>query len=281
MLSGMLFFDVETPNRQNSKICSIGVVRTDQCGHTEYENSFLVDPEQGFDSRNIGIHGITPSQVHGQPTFDRLWAAELRSVFSDCVVVAHNACFDINVLGKTLSCYGIVPPEFLHLCTKSASKRLLPSLGSASLPVVSEHYGVALPHHHNALCDAQACRGVYWGLVSEFGPDKLNPRVFIYTDNLNPTYRASNQSQLLTDLYGITLGISLDGIVGTEEHGALLQWIDRCAAYVDDSVIRSATSLIHEILADGRVDHRERDCSPMPREIGTSGHSSCPYRSLR
>jgi len=126
MLSGMLFFDVETPNRQNSKICSIGVVRTDQCGHTEYENSFLVDPEQGFDSRNIGIHGITPSQVHGQPTFDRLWAAELRSVFSDCVVVAHNACFDINVLGKTLAVTELFPRNSFTYARKAQASASFP-----------------------------------------------------------------------------------------------------------------------------------------------------------
>ena len=44
MAGDITFFDVETPNRSNSKICSIGVVRTDAEGNVQYEDHFLIDP---------------------------------------------------------------------------------------------------------------------------------------------------------------------------------------------------------------------------------------------
>ena len=275
MTSGITFFDVETPNRTNSKICSIGIIRTDDDGRVEYEQHFFVNPEQGFDSSNIDIHGVTPSQVRGQPTFAQLWESELSAVFSDSLLVAHNASFDINVLGKTLNSYGIQTPEYYHLCTMSASKRLLPHLGSSSLPVVSQHYGVALPQHHDALYDAKACEGIYWGLVNEFGPDAMYPRLFIYTDLLNPTYCASNRSQLMTDLYGITLGVSLDGTVRPDEHNALRQWAKDCSSCCDDPILRKASLLIHEILADGHVDDSERErLLNLTRPFVTDGHNT-------
>lgn len=43
MAKALTFLDVETPNRSNSKICSIGVVRTDANGNTEYERHFYVN----------------------------------------------------------------------------------------------------------------------------------------------------------------------------------------------------------------------------------------------
>lgn len=43
MTKALTFLDVETPNRSNSKICSIGVVRTDANGNTEYERHFYVN----------------------------------------------------------------------------------------------------------------------------------------------------------------------------------------------------------------------------------------------
>lgn len=102
MTKALTFLDVETPNRSNSKICSIGVVRTDANGNTEYERHFYVNPEQGFDDRNIALHEVTPSLVKGQPMFAELWGSEFSAVFNESVLVAHNASFDLNVLEKTL-----------------------------------------------------------------------------------------------------------------------------------------------------------------------------------
>ena len=52
------FFDVETPNRRNDRICSIRAVVTDQDGTVVEKKSYLVNPESSFDDINVHIHGI-------------------------------------------------------------------------------------------------------------------------------------------------------------------------------------------------------------------------------
>ena len=156
------FFDVETPNRSNSKICSIGVVRTNNRGRTLYERHFLVNPEQGFDTRNIEIHGIKPSMVMEEPTFSELWQLELSAVFDDAILVEHNASFDLNVLEKTLGAYGFDEPEFPYVCTLRSARHALPDLQDYKLPTLSRLYGVPLPQHHNALYDAKLSHVTSW-----------------------------------------------------------------------------------------------------------------------
>lgn len=258
MSEGFVFIDVETPNRNNNRICSIGISRSDLSGKVEYERHFLINPEQGFDWKNTQIHGIAASNVKGCPTFTDIWVPELQPVFSGCTVVSHNANFDLNVLGKTLTSYGHHVSDVFHVCTYDASKRLLTNLPSFSLPSVSEYFGISLPQHHNALYDAQACRQIYWRLFEQYGSSELTPRQFIYSHTLDVPAKANNLSRLMTDLYGIILGVSLDGCVSRAENIALRDWMSEARAYDYDPIIRSALELLDDILADDMVDAREQ-----------------------
>ncbi len=276
MSEGFVFFDVETPNRHNDSICSIAVSRSDHNGQVEYERHILINPEQGFDSRNTNLHGIAASDVRACPTFVDVWASELKSVFSGCTVVAHNASFDLNVLGKTLTSYGRHVPDLNHVCTLSASKRLLTNLPSYTLPSLSEYFGISLPQHHNALFDAQACRQIYWRLLAQYGASALTPRQFVYSHRLNTPAKASNLSRLMTDLYGIVLGVSLDSYVYSAEHIALTEWANEARDYIDDPIIRTALVLLDDVLADNMVDASEQEqlmCLTSP--FVTDGHN-CP-----
>ena len=87
-MDAFTLLDVETPNRRQSSICSIGLQRTDDAGHVEYEHHFYVDPQQGFDPHNIAVHGITPAMVQGCPSFPELWRAELADVLAGSIAVA-------------------------------------------------------------------------------------------------------------------------------------------------------------------------------------------------
>lgn len=276
MSKGFVFIDVETPNRHNNRICSIGVSRSDHNGQVEYERHILINPEQGFDSRNTDIHGITPSGVRECPTFTDIWTSELESVFSGCTVVAHNASFDLNVLGKTLTYYGHHAPDLLHVCTLSASKRLLTNLPSFTLPSVSEYFGISLPQHHNALYDAQVCRQIYWRLLDQYGSSALVPRQFVYSHSLNTPARASNLSRLMTDLYGIVLGASLDSYVSPAEHIALTEWADEARTHENDPIIHTALGLLDDVLADNMVDASEQEqLISLSSPFVTDGHN-CP-----
>lgn len=54
----LTLFDVETPNRRQDKICSIGVICLDDSDRVEYRLHTYVDPEAPFDYQNTQIHGI-------------------------------------------------------------------------------------------------------------------------------------------------------------------------------------------------------------------------------
>lgn len=257
MQQDLTFFDVETPNRFNSKICSIGVVRTNSKGCTEYENHFYVNPEQGFDDMNISIHGIKPSMVIEAPTFAELWESELFDVFDDSTLVAHNAFFDLNVLGKTLGAYGFEKPAYPYICTMESAMQALPALQDYQLSTLSQRYGVPLPRHHDAFCDAKACEGVFWGLLDECGEKVLAERTFIPKGDFVSTYTASNRPQLMTDLYGIIVGISLDGVISHKELCALEEWKEKCSSLSDDEIIKNANDKITELLAKDGVDAQD------------------------
>ena len=162
-------FDVETPNHLNNRMSAIGITVIED-GAVVREFYSLVDPEQEFDPFNIELTGISPAMVADQPTFARLWP-QIGPIFTDpeAVLVAHNAPFDMGVLGKCIDAYGIDAPPFLkYVCTCQMSKKAAPNLPNHKLNTLCQVLRIEL-EHHNAGSDARACGKVLlhclkWGL---------------------------------------------------------------------------------------------------------------------
>ena len=147
-------FDVETPNRFNSRMSAIGiaVVEDGRIADTFFS---LVDPEQPFDWFNTQLTGIDSRAVRGAPTFPALWE-RIEPLMSSGVLVAHNAPFDLGVLKKCLQSYGICwRPQVPGLCTVRMGRRLLPGI-SHGLGDMCAYYGIDLDHHR-ADSDSLAC----------------------------------------------------------------------------------------------------------------------------
>ena len=111
----VIAFDVETPNSHNDRICSIGLSLIDD-GTIVWSQNYMVNPECSFDNRNIQIHGIRPQDVEHAPTFPLIWE-DIGSLFRQNLVIAHNATFDLCVLKKTLSAYGLSESLVYYACT--------------------------------------------------------------------------------------------------------------------------------------------------------------------
>ena len=138
-------FDVETPNRYNSRMSAIGiaVVEDGRIVDTFYS---LVDPEQPFDWFNTQLTGIDSRAVRGAPTFPELWA-RIEPVMASGILVAHNASFDMGVLKKCLQGYGIPwQPQVQGLCTVLMGRRLLPGV-SHRLNDLCDYFNIDLNHH--------------------------------------------------------------------------------------------------------------------------------------
>lgn len=153
-LNRYVVFDTETPNSRNDSICSIGIAIVEQ-GRIVEERYDLVDPEARFDVFNVELHGINPEMVRFEKNFPLLWE-ELEPIFNSGILVAHNAAFDLGVLGKLFRRYGISRAEDPYLCTVQLGRKCLPQAPNHKLNTLCQMLEIDLDHH-NAASDSRAC----------------------------------------------------------------------------------------------------------------------------
>ena len=158
--------DFETANRNRASACSIGIAVI-EAGEITTRVERLIKPPKGvgwFREDFIGIHGITHKDVRHAPGFDTVFQ-ELRPYFENTLLAAHNAPFDMGVLGALLGHYGI-PYSCGYFCTLVASRVVWPDLPAHDLGTVARHLGVDLDHHH-AGSDANAAALMILAMLEE------------------------------------------------------------------------------------------------------------------
>ena len=148
-------FDVETPNSANDRMSAIGVTVVEGGAIVE-EFASLVNPETHFDPFNTRLTGITPEAAAQAPAFPALWP-KLEPMFSNGLLVAHNAPFDMAVLAKCLGGYGIQwRGSAANACTVRMGRDCYPDLPNHKLNTLCTHLGIQLDHHQ-ASSDSHAC----------------------------------------------------------------------------------------------------------------------------
>ncbi len=183
----MIAFDVETPNRYNDRISAIGITVIEHGGITQ-STGVLVDPETDFDAFNIALTGITPDAVHGKMNFPQLWE-RIGPAFSENLLLAHNAPFDMGVLAKCLRHYGLSAPETLrYACTCQMAKRFYPYMSHHGLADMCELFHIPLDHH-KADSDARACA-------------ELALKYAAYGKDITPFFRRYHVARMKTLPYG-------------------------------------------------------------------------------
>jgi len=168
MESRFVAFDVETANEDFSSICAIGAVCFDDQGETSTLYS-LVDPEESFSGFNIHIHGITPDDVVGAPTFADI-APRLRELLDDAIVVTHTA-FDRAAVQQAHSRHALSAPRCRWLDTARVVRRSWPDEFARTgyvLRNVADWCGIEF-RHHSALEDARAAGLVLRQAIADTG----------------------------------------------------------------------------------------------------------------
>ncbi len=164
---GITAFDFETPNREADRACSIGVTLIDSERVSE-SFEILIDPETYFDTLCVGIHGITPARVKGAPTFPEVWD-RIRSLFTDRLVIAHNAGFDLRVLKKLLLHYGLDCPPVRYADTLQISRAVYGKrIPNHRLGTLCGKLGIELDAHH-AGSDSLGCAEIYLKMLARAG----------------------------------------------------------------------------------------------------------------
>jgi len=160
-----IVFDVETPNHLNNRMSAIGITVIEN-GKITQSAGTLINPETYFDYFNMDLTGITPEAVRNAPTFPALWES-VKEVFSNNVLIAHNAPFDMSVLSKCLTDYGLPHPDFLnYACTCNMARRFFSRMERHGLSDMCEYYNIELDHH-KADSDAKACAEILLRYIDE------------------------------------------------------------------------------------------------------------------
>jgi DNA polymerase-3 subunit epsilon len=249
-------FDVETPNSRNDSICSIALVHVEE-GEVTSEAYYLVDPEAVFDSFNIGIHHITPAMVRKQPKFPQIWE-KIGGYFTNGIVIAHNANFDLSVLSKALQGHMLDIPDFSYLCTMKLSRKAFMDMEKYRLDYLCSRFDIELRRHHDALCDTQACHSLFQRIQQDHGVTRADVLTYRFTDSAAKKADRPVRVKSFNILYGLVRGITCDRRINPQEMAAISAWVKEYRRYAGSFPYYEVIPRIEGMLADGVITEEER-----------------------
>jgi len=163
----LVVVDVETTGwlHEQAEITEIGAVRLTG-GQLTGEFSSLIRPAGPIPADISALTGITDAMVGRAP----LAAATLRAFLAfagDCVLVAHNAPFDMGFLTAACEAAGIAWPRAAVLDTAVLARLLLSpdDVPDCRLGTLAEYFDARTAPCHRALPDAKATADVLAGLL--------------------------------------------------------------------------------------------------------------------
>jgi len=160
MAKGYMFYDGEIANSAQ-RLCQVAYILADEKGNQIGEPVVsLIDPESEWQKMTYRHHRVRPNDVAGAPNFlefcEQTGFIELLEQY---IFVAHNAKgADLYHISKSLMAYGIEMPEVEFIDTMEYASAFVDLL---ALKKVCAHFGIPLEKHHDALCDAFACKGIF------------------------------------------------------------------------------------------------------------------------
>ena len=146
-------FDLETTgfSPETNRIIEIGAVKV-QNGKIVDKFSTFVNPQVPIPFRIEQLTSINDSMVIDAPVIVDI-LPEFMKFCEGCVMVAHNADFDMSFIKK--NCQRLdIPCKPTIVDTVALARVLLPNLNRFKLDTVAKALGVSLENHHRAVDDA-------------------------------------------------------------------------------------------------------------------------------
>lgn len=265
-MHGFAVLDFETTGfSRHDRVIEIGVVLLDANCRVERTWQTLVQPNRGFD--NSDVHGITPTNLVGAPTFEHV-ARRFAEVLNGRVIVAHNASFEYNFLTNEFGRLGIELADGNWLLdTMVLARQFMPGQ-PVSLKNVLSIMGIENRAAHTALADAEATAAVLQRFV------QARPDIVDYAE---PLYFAPAQlAQLrISDVPLLerndvraagdvaATGTAADSTAtGTaaDQQTSEKQWLQELAQHVPrtrDEASDKYIGFLVQAMVDGRLDMRE------------------------
>ncbi len=153
-------FDLETTGLSavQNRIIEIGAVKVSGGEITERFSAF-VNPQTPIPFEIEKLTGIADDMVSGAPVIEEI-LPQFLAFCKGCVLVAHNAGFDMSFIIENCKRQGI-PHEFTYVDTVGIARALLPHQAKHTLDAVAKTMGVSLENHHRAVDDAEATAEIF------------------------------------------------------------------------------------------------------------------------
>lgn len=153
-------FDIETTGfgANKDQIIEIGAVKVVE-GKIVDKYSTFVNPDIPIPFEIEQLTGIHDEMVMDAPMIDVV-LPEFLEFCKDCVLVAHNASFDVGFIRTKAAMQGI-DTDFTVVDTVGLARMLLPHLSKFKLNIVAKELNVSLESHHRAVDDAGATADIF------------------------------------------------------------------------------------------------------------------------
>jgi len=154
-------FDLETTGLSagRDKIVEISGIKF-QNGVTFSTFDTLIDPEIPIPPEITRINGITDEMVAGKPTIETALPCFLEFI-RGCVLIAHNAPFDVGFLNAALAAQGLSPINTPVTDTLVLSRKAIPGQVNYKLQTLAAHLKIDPGNAHRAKDDALVCRDIF------------------------------------------------------------------------------------------------------------------------
>ncbi|PRX97033.1 DEDD exonuclease domain-containing protein [Allonocardiopsis opalescens] len=164
-------FDLETTGTRAaaSGITEIGAVKV-RGGEVVGEFATLVDPGSPVPPFITVLTGITDAMLVGAPRIETVLPSFLEFA-EGCVLVAHNAPFDVGFIRTACAEHGYTWPDPPVVDTVPLARRALTrdEVRNHKLSTLADFFRVPEPPNHRALADARATVAVLHGLLERLG----------------------------------------------------------------------------------------------------------------
>lgn len=145
------------------KICEVAV-SVSQGGQVLEEFSTLVNPGIPMSPEVIAIHGITNEMVKEAPTFADI-LPRLLGVLDNCVLVAHNADFDISFLRAEFEACGVNFPPYPVIDTLKLARKS-GKFERNRLGLIAQQLGINCEGWHRAMADTKMAEQIFYYFVA-------------------------------------------------------------------------------------------------------------------
>ncbi len=166
-------FDLETTgfSPEHNKIIEIGAVKVENGKITDKFSTF-VNPEVPIPFRIEELTGISDNMVLDAPVIEKI-LPEFLEFCEGCIMVAHNASFDMSFIDKNCERQGLACDKTV-VDTVAMARVLLPNLNRFKLDTVAKALGVSLENHHRAVDDAACTANIFVKFLEMLGKQDVS-----------------------------------------------------------------------------------------------------------